>query len=265
MIDSVSELVNETNILELKPISYIVSGKLGDFIHLLSIICEKFNETGKKGILYMSQKSESYATGLNDTFESVRQIVMKQPYIHDLKIHNNEPYDIDLDAWRLSNNRFKINWYYLFNEIYNVKWGINKWLTTNIPYDDKWKNKIVINTTDTRFPDRNIDFKLLQKLFPDDLVYIAASKSQYMLFEHNTNCSIEYFEFKTFDELVAIINSCKLFIGSASTPLSLAYALHKPNITCLTDTEYFRDNIYFFGIEEFIPNTYFNINEVRFL
>ena len=46
----------------------------------------------------------------------------------------------------------------------------------------------------------------------------------------NYETNIPLREFKTFDELTTIINSCKLFVGSPSGPLAVAMALNKDRI-----------------------------------
>ena len=43
------------SIFELPPISYVVGGLFGDFIHCLSIINENFYKFGRKGIIYISE------------------------------------------------------------------------------------------------------------------------------------------------------------------------------------------------------------------
>ena len=50
-------------------IIYYSSGRLGDFIYQLSVINENFLTTGKKGILYISDKPEAFAHGLQKAYE----------------------------------------------------------------------------------------------------------------------------------------------------------------------------------------------------
>ena len=182
----------------------------GDFIQVLSVICEKFYETGKKGILYISNKGDIFRNGLENTYNDTYALILKQKYIHSYKIYNNESYDIDLTSWRKSPKLFKENWYHIFKEEYNI-------------------DKIIVNTTNYRFPN-TINFKSLKELYLDDLIFISTDKNQHNFFENNTGIRIHYYEFKSFLDLVTIISSCKLFIGSQSAPLALANALHKERI-----------------------------------
>jgi hypothetical protein len=235
-----------------KPIVYICGGFLGDFIHSLSVICENFYETGRKGILYISNHREAFKYGIEYTYNDVYSVIINQKYIQDFKIYDNEPFEVDLSLWRDSNLLYKQNLYYIYKNTYNIEWGKRKWLDTI--YDDKWIDKIIINTTSYRFP-FNIDFDLLYKLYSVNLIFISFNKNEYDYFEQNTKLSIEYYEFKDFLDLTTIINSCKLFIGSLSAPLSIAHALHKPRICGLTNIgNNALDNIHNLELDTYLPN-----------
>jgi len=210
-----------------KPIKYLIGGKFGDFIQGLSVINEKFYETGKKGVLYISNYGDIFTNGLENTYNDVYSIIIKQPYISDFKIYNNELFDINLTIWRNDPNHYNENWYDIFNKAYNIEWGNRKWL--NAPFDEEWKNKIVINTTNYRWVN-NIDFKLLKYIYKDDLIFISSDINQYDFFKRETNIDINYYNVSNFLNLITIINSCKLFIGSPSAPLSIAHSLHKDRI-----------------------------------
>ena len=223
---------NETkSVFSLKPISYVVGGMFGDFIQSLSVICEKYYETGRKGILYISERGDIFRNGLKNTYDDVYSVIMSQEYIEDFKIYNNEPIEIDLVDWRFNHNLSSQNWYNTYKQTYNVEWGKRQWI--DAPYDEKWKDKIVINTTNYRWA-CNIEFKKLKQLYPNDLVFISSDKGQHDFFENTTGIRIEYYNIVTFLELVTIIGSCKLFAGSLSAPLAIANALHKDRICGLS-------------------------------
>ena len=214
-------------VFSLKPITYVVGGMFGDFIQSLSIICEKYYETGRKGILYISERGDCFRNGLENTYNDTYSVIMSQKYIQDYKIYNNEQVEIDLVAWRFNNKLFEQNWFNTYQQTYNVEWGKRQWI--HAPYDEKWKNKVIINTTNYRWA-YSIEFKKLKELYPDDLVFISSDKGQHNFFENTTGITIEYYEFSTFLELATIIGSCKLFAGSLSAPLALSNALHKERI-----------------------------------
>lgn len=243
-----SEIVNK-DIFMFSPIIYISSGFLGDFIQTLSVINENFYKTGRKGLLYITG---DFRNGLENTYKDTYSIIKKQNYIKDYKLYNNETYDIDLRKWRKNNNLYKVNWYNLFKEIYNVEWGKHIWL--DVPCNEKWNDIILINTTDYRWC-YNIDFKILNNMFLDKLVFIGSEKKQYDYFKFNTGLNIRFYKFINFDDLCIAIKSCKLFVGSLSAPLTIAHAFHKNRIIGMTKCS-----------EENKMNSDFNIiwNNVRY-
>ena len=61
------------------PIIYISGGLLGDFIHQLSVINEKYLETGRKGVLYISTSvGDGFRFGIgraySDTLKTIKFI-----------------------------------------------------------------------------------------------------------------------------------------------------------------------------------------------
>jgi len=211
--------------------TYIGSGALGDFIQSLSVICENYYNTGSKGILYIHEKEgENFRNGLLNTYNDIYPIIIKQKYIENFEIYNNQHIDIDLSKWRTSPILWTDNWYNIFNTTYNVDWGKKKWLECNTDYT--WTNINVINSTDYRFF-TGIDF--FNNLNNDEsYVFISSDIKHYDFFlkQINNNIKVNYHQFNSFEELVTIINSCKLFIGGFSAPLSIANALHKDRIVC---------------------------------
>ena len=223
---STYNLACDRDVFEFAPITYISGGLLGDFIQSLSVVCENFYKTGRKGIVYVSDKGEKFRNGLEPTYKDTYKIIMNQPYILDYKIYSGEQYDIDLTDWR-NNLGYKRNLYCVYSETYNVEWGKHKWLT--VDKDDTWSNKVVVNTTSYRWPLLNFDS--LYNTYGTDLIFVGSDIEQYNFFVKKTNLKLTYYEVTDFDELCSIIYSCKLFVGSLSAPLSIAHALHV-NIVC---------------------------------
>ena len=77
-------------------ISYLSGGLLGDFIFQLSVINENYIDSGKKGILYLSNKGEAFRNNIEDTFKDIYNIIKNQEYILDFKIFNNESTPTDV-------------------------------------------------------------------------------------------------------------------------------------------------------------------------
>ena len=224
------------HIFELPPIKYLMGGLFGDFIQTLSVINEKFYTTGRKGIIYLSDRGDNFTGGVENTYEDTHLIITKQNYIHSYVIYDNQEYDIDLTSWRneldtiLSINP-EINWFDIFKSNYNINWGKHKWLT--IQKEDCFKDIVFINTTNYRWP-VSTNFKLLYETYSNNLVFIGYV-NQYLYFTKATGINVQFLECNTFDKLCTAISSCKLFMGSLSGPLSLAHACHKDRIIGLNN------------------------------
>lgn len=234
-------------------ITYLAGGMLGDFIYELSVIKTKYNETGKKGILYLSDKGDSFRFGLINTFNDTYNIITSQEYIEKYQIYNNEIVDIDLTLWRWNQNVDYKNWYNKYSETYNIKWGQDKWLyVTN---NEKFINKVIINTTDYRWP-IHLDFSLLCSLYSTNIVFVSSDERQYHVFKEKTGLNIEYYKPTDFNDLCSTIHACKLFVGSQSAPLHIAVAMKKHVIIgeCIEENHSVYGNHYVSGLDKIFPN-----------
>lgn len=195
-----------------------MGGLLGDFIHQLYIVYDHWKKTREKGIVYFSDRGDRFRSGVKQTMLDLGFILKLQPYIESWKIYENEPYDVDCTEWRnyLADN----NYWATFNDVYQIEFGKDQWLF-NIPVDVTWNNKTIINTTDYRFP--KIQFSEYK-----DVIYVSLEKRYYDHFVEKTGLKVPYYGVTSLYELAVIINTCKLFVGSWSAPLSLCMALHKP-------------------------------------
>ena len=241
-------------------IYYLSGGLLGDFIYQLSIINENFIKTGKKGILYLSNKGDSFKYGLENTYYELYNIIKKQDYIEDFNLYNNEYIDIDLTEWRENKNVEFKNWYIKYSNTYNVDWGKNKWLSYPYSKNNSWNDKVIINTTNYRWP-YNINFKEIFNLYKNDLLFVSYDYFQYNYFTEKTGINIDYYKPINFDNLCNCINNCKLFIGSQSAPLHIAFAMKKNIIIgeCIEDYNPEYGHHYIKDLDHYFLNIRFNI------
>ena len=234
-------------------ITYLAGGLLGDFIFELSVIKTKYVETGKKGILYLSDKGEGFRFGLMNTFNDTYNVIISQDYIEKYQIYNNEPVDIDLTLWRWNPKGDYKNWYYKYSETYNINWGQYKWL--HVPNNEKFINKVIINTTNYRWP-IHLDFSLLYSLHSTDIVFVSSDESQYHIFKEKTGLNIEYYKPIDFNDLCSTIHACKLFVGSQSAPLSIAVAMKKNVVIgeCREEDHPVHGNHFISGLDKIFSN-----------
>jgi len=244
-----TELINT---FDLTPINYISRGRLGDFIQVLSIINEKFYQTGRKGIIYIRNDS-SFSKGLQHTYNDTYDVIKSQRYIYDYKIFNDEKIDIDLEDWFNSNLLYKTSWFNIFKEKYNVDWGKHKWF--NIDYHDSWKDKVLINIMNYRTP-INIDFHKLYNIFGNSLIFISFDKFDYDEFVKNTNLNIPNYTPKSFTDCCIAVNSCKLLVASLSGILTIGHACHKDRLIGLCGTG---DDLHNYEFEKYYNNVYYGV------
>ena len=219
-------------IFSYKPINYIGGGRLGDFILSLSVINEMFYKTGRKACLYLSNKGDTFSFGLEKSYKDIYDLIISQPYISSFHIYDNQSVDIDLTLWRQSPLLYVKNWFHIYSNTYNVEWGQHKWLS--LPILNEYENIILISTNSYRFP-KFIDFKNIHERYNEKIMFISQDIEYYTDFKTRTNLDIPFIQPNSFIELCSIINSCKLFIGNLSCPLTLAFACHKPHVVGFYD------------------------------
>ena len=229
-------------------ITYVSGGKLGDFIHQLSVINENYLTTGKKGILYirdLTNSDDTFLSGLEQTYKDTYDLIMAQPYIFKYNIYNGEKCDINLSEWRYNSLLFKANWYEIFKSQYSVEWGTHPWLHVS-QLKPEFSEVILFNSTLTRLDD-NFDFtELINKYGLDNMKFITQNIDEYTRFNTKTNINMNVYLASSLEDYIAAIKACKLYIGELSAPLTYAYGLHKKHIV-LRNNEY---NVFIDGLEK---------------
>lgn len=219
------------------PIRYISSGRLGDFFNSLSVINENFYKTGRKGVLYITDKGgDRFREELKDVYNQLYDIVKNQIYISEFKIHNNEEYDINLSDWReiikmrITDHDSFYSWKNMYGYCFNIdNWGEHKWLN-NIYYDNKWSDKIIINITPYR-PARNIGaIRQIIDNNKNNIIFITFDTFEYEYFINNYGLNrneVNMYLLKSLPELFVIINSSKYAYLGISSFATIANSLHK--------------------------------------
>jgi hypothetical protein len=246
-------------LFEFEPIKYISSGLLGDFMHQLSVINEMFYKTGRKGDLFISDIYGEFRQGVEKAYKDTYDIIITQRYIHSYKIFNDgENFDINLSSWR-NNFSYDSGWPKIFNEYYNIPWGIHKWL--QIKNEEKWNNKILISTTPYRFPD-SFDYNtIINKYGHNNCIYISQDVESYNNFVTRTGITPLFYKANSLYDLVVCINSCKLFIGNLSSPLTFALAC-KQNIVVSFDSNWPLDTMVNSHFNQIANNIYYSFDYI---
>jgi len=233
-------------------ISYKSSGRLGDFIYQLSVINEKFIETGNTGILYISSDNEPFAHGLEKAYNDTKDYIKGLPYISDYKIYNRESYEFNLSSWRHSPLLYQVGFDRIYKETFNISWAKNQWLFSG--KNSKFDGKTLISCNNTkRFPSNLIFEKLFKEYDTKNMIFISESYEDYLNFKDKTGISLEFHLAESISDFITAINSCSLFIGSLSSPLTYAYGLKKKNITLLSGCI---DDIHVVGLDKDITEIF---------
>jgi hypothetical protein len=246
------ESIDEPNesIFTFRPITYISGGFVGDFFHQLSIVYEKFRITGRKGILYISDKDLFFRTGLEQTYRDTEKVIKYQMYIHDYRIHKGEAYDINLSSWRANQPLNVDTWYDMFKREYNVEWSTHKYI--DVPEVPMLNNVVCMSSSILRWND-NIDYNLLLSKY-EKIIFIAFDEKEYTHFIEKTNIRLPFVKLNNFWELAVTVSSCKLFIGNLSSPLTIAQAVNKDRIGILIDGHEGRDKVHVYNLTKIWNN-----------
>ncbi len=235
------------------PITYVAGGLLGDFIHQLSVIHEIYKQTQRRGILYLSDKhGDNFRHGNDKAYQELLPLLQLQPYIHSFQIYNNQPFQVNLSGWRQSNLLYNTHWYNIFSSLYNIPWAQSPWLSFQYPPIYSLQDKILVSHSLHRWGDINAYKIWLRSYDPSKLLFIGFQLEEYQTFLDKTQLSIPFYHCKDIFSMVHAIASCSHFIGNLSSPLTFAYALHKP-CTTLLPHGCDGDRTHFRGLEAHMP------------
>lgn len=210
-------------------IRYTSGGRLGDFIHQLSIVYEKYLQTGRKGILYISDQhgGDVFAWGVGKTFQDIYPIITSLPYIERFEIYTDQVYDYNLSLWRLTPDLYSKSWQQIFSDTYDLPWASHAWLTSPIRSD--LADVTLISTSPNRWND-GFDWKRFIPSLPGRVLFLRINASDYEHFKSESGVEIPYVDVPSFSELVVAIHSCQKFVGTLSMPLTVADGLKKDRI-----------------------------------
>jgi hypothetical protein len=255
---SIDEIIicdfEDTDVFNFLPINYVSGGRLGDFIHQLSICYDFFLKTGRKANIYITDTNrEKFYLGAQTAHSDLYTILKKQNYVNEFKLYSNEYCDINLSAWTESPLLYKTNWYKIFLDYYNVDWAKNKWI--NIEPNNEFKDYTLINVSMSRYVD--IEYNNLP--YSKNIMFICFNKIEYDNFCVKSKTCFPYYVVKNVEDMFKSIAGCYCFIGNLSSPLAFAISIHK---YCIGLIGYTYDTIHMKDVE--IPNYYYYQNQSIF-
>jgi hypothetical protein len=171
---------------------------------------------------------ESFRWGIERTYEDIKPFLLTQAYIHDLRIHDGSEYEIHLSKWRNDVNHYVDSWHNVFKRHYDIEWSKTPWF--KIEGNPEYENTVFISTSPNRWWDEPFDCVTLVNNLGKDVRFLASEKPNYDHFVSKTGITLPLVIASNFTELVSAIQGCKLFVGTLSSPLAVADALHKKRI-----------------------------------
>lgn len=247
------------NAYKMKPEEYnifLCGGRTGDLVHNLLAIKSLYNQSGKKGILYITNDrklgGDVFSYDIEKTYQDLKEFILYQEYIEDFHILQKgnllREEHINLNKWRRSRFCMKRSWIEIICDMHQIGLYDNKWLEFN--KDPKLEGTILIhrNLNKKRHCD---NFPWLEILTNNNCQFVCCEKEEWNQFPYKDMCQLLLC--KDFSELVRSINSSKFFIGNMSSPLAIAHGLGKPHLGEL----FYPDQVHYIGDELYLDNFYY--------
>lgn len=236
-------------------INYTSSGLLGDFVNTLYIIKNIYENTNKKGVLYMTN-FHPFRFKNEHTYYELIDIILSQEYIEDFVLDNSNNVNefenkykfkfINLTSFYGSEYLYKYNWIDIFSKIFNLSSISNplSWVKINKKIN-KFENKILIHF-------KNGDCSIMNRCVNmNNCIFISCDKKEYDCIPYKDKLE-SYYICEDLNELFYAINSCKFFIGVQSSPLAMAVSMGQNCLGILNGM----DHIHYVGIENYSNNFY---------
>jgi hypothetical protein len=214
------------------------SGDLGDIIFSLPAV-----RALGGGVLYLDPEgglsssivgyADKYHTKLNaDSIDSIKPVLLKQPYIKDVLHWHGETVNYDLDLFRQHIKYRNLSDSHLaaFNLPFTER--DTQWLTIDEPIVIPDRPIVVCRTV--RYHGNYCFWEDNLQFFKHMAVFVGYAK-EHEIFEYTFNHKIEYYPTPDILTLARVVAGCQQFIGNQSLTHALAEGMKKDLVN-----EYFR-------------------------
>jgi hypothetical protein len=224
-------------------LTYIVGGRLGDFIYAMYVVKAKCKETGKKGRVFLSERKEwlcePMARSLEETYAELKPLVMHQEYIHDFEIYTGsevDKFDYNLNLWRKYHGQ--VEWLTMLQQVYELRdTDRGPWIVCP-PSEIKTLSVPLVHRSLRR---ANASFPWRRLVSHMQCVFLTSDTEEYTGFPGKDliGCAL----CKDLSEMVGCIDRCTFFVGNQSAPLAIAAALGKPFLAVLCNAPITTDTV----------------------
>lgn len=243
--EPIANLYKKYNFNYIAPLNYVIGGRLGDFLHLLYVVMCKYETTGAKGHIYMTNDpkwgGDHFGQNYIQTYNELYDIVMDQPYIESFSILTNQQvnFDLNLNDFRRSPVAFKSQWFELLSKTFNHPIIKKPWIQlSDRYYDPKYKDMVLVHRVPHSYRHIPQFIPILSQILKSNrCLFITCNEQEYSEFPLSNMVSME--KVSTIGDMFTAINSCKFFIGNQSSPLVLAVSLYKPALAELVAPEFY--------------------------
>lgn len=213
-------------------------GNIGDVVIACVFLKSYWQQTGRPIKLHLQTDVPAHYIfdhPLKDIYlnkqmaEQLVPVLLAQPYIAEVTIGSHLPKKVNLplDAFRSLPIDLRCSlvqgWYQLCSDIWlNV---YEPWITAKkLP---EYQNTIVMSRT-ARLRSDYIDYKFLSR-FSDNLLFLGLPE-ECNRFREETGIDCQYLTVESFDLMINIINSCRLFVGNQGFAYTLAESVKCPRV-----------------------------------
>lgn len=222
----------------IETVSFLHGGNAGDVVMSLPSIADLVDRAGKQQAeLYLEPgKPARYVAGPHplgnvlmnlDYAEKLLPLLRSQPYIFSADIHNGQPIDINLNAFRSSgfpHDKGDIGRYYRHSfRCLPRTW--EPWLT--VEPDKTYSGMILVNRTQ-RYRNPALSYAFLRK-YESRMLFLGLN-DEYQEFQSTYQIRVPQLLPKDFYQAACAIAACKLFVGSQSCCWAIAEGLKVPRV-----------------------------------
>jgi len=116
-------------------LTYVVGGKLGDFIHLLYVVMCKYLSTGMKGQVFITDDlrygGDGFTTDATTVYSEIHSVVEAQPYIDSFSVlppGQTRSFDVNLNDFRKHGILWTMGWLNFLPRIFNTPFLLGPWI-----------------------------------------------------------------------------------------------------------------------------------------
>lgn len=218
-------------------ITYVGSGRMGDFIHSLYIVKVMFETTGLKGDVFITNDrrygGEPFSRDIMLSFKELDPIMKQQDYVNRFELLLDDNFIlgkrniVNLNMWRMKLHQN--DWLHHLAACYNIPRNPSHWLTYKGDGGKKYAGRCIMHCSDIR---TNHEFpweRILTK--QNNFVFITSNPKEYEAFKYKHLVPMELVG--TLEDMIGAIAHCKFFVGNQSAPAAIAVALEKPCLLSL--------------------------------